>query len=750
MIFINILNFLAMLYLSLAWGPPSYDFNVLVMVPSVDATSSSTETQSPPKQSWQKSEELLAAVELARHSLSQLCLPFNLSLTELRTDCTSADLRIVRELTAADRTITVAVIGYFCKRLSHLLKITSPGRLGLVQIALNTHSEADYKTNYLYHEMLPSTRVYAEALTQFMTHVGWTRIAVAFTQTQNSYYFEMAEQVIRRLQDKGFEPFAVEISADELAVHREHILMTAIREIHTSGAKIIYVLRPPVETTQLICRAYDYGLRWPDYGWIVPDVSLEDVLSLNSSGNCDPNAVKGIFSIHMTNEANLSEVETMTYNNCPEEYAESATLEVLPSNIYASAIYDSILATALSLNQTFDEVQEYLAGQSSNSYTQSYKLEVQKRVSQMIGQHFIDVSFVGTLGEVTLNRSEVITETRIVIYQNNGDGSLKKLAEYNPHTNTTNFENYSTSRIPSDTLSRVYILIPLPLGAVLMTGIVLFSLLTLLNMILYIYYRNSPEMKATSVKLSMIIYLSSFAMYFGVCIDVYWSITVKVADHVRDIACVLVAWPVFLGGSTILATLLVKICRVHRIFQNLFEKVSFCSNYILFVIIILIVSVKVVCLAVWAAIDPFTIIDIEIYRPEGKPPYYEATQQCYSDHTYIWVSVLLGYAAILGAALAFMAFKTRKIKRKDFKDTKKINALMVSVFSLTAIITLMWGILRSTGNTNMSKILLAVLFMLLPASCQFYLFCPKTLPPLKRSLCKHFPNILKKEATCTH
>ena len=743
----NILIFLAMLHLLLAWDPPSYNFNILVVVPGVDTTSSNTNIQSPPEQSWQKSEELFAAAEHARRSVSQLCLPFSFSMTELRTDCTSADLQIVRELTAADGRITVAVIGYFTKKVSRALRITSPDRLGLVQIALNTHANED-KKNWLY-QMLPSTRVYAEALTQFITHVGWTRIAVAFTQTQNSYSLEMAEQVIGRLQDKGFEPFVIEISYNGIAAQREHILMNAIKQIYFSGTKIIYILLPPIETTQLICRAYDYGLRWLDYGWIVPDVSLEDVLSLNSSGDCDPNAVEGIFSFHMTNEANISEVETMkTYNNCPEE---SATLEVLPSNIYANTIYDSILATALSLNQTFDEVREYLAGQSSNSYTQSYKLEVQKRVSQIIGENFVNVSFVGTLGEVTLNRSEVITETHIVIYQNNGDGSLKKLAEYNPHTNTTNFENYSTSHIPNDTimLSRVYILPPLVMEVVLMTGIVLFSLLTLLNMILYIYYRNSPEMKATSVKLSMMIYLSSFAMYFGCGMDTYWNIN-KVADNEYGMACLIIVWPVYLGGDTILATFLVKICRVHRIFKNLFEKVKFCSDCILFLLIILIVFVKVVCLAVWTAVDRLVIIDVETYHPEGKPPYYEVSQHCYSDYTYIWVSILLVYAVPLGGVLAFMAFKTRKIKRKDFKDTKKINALMVSWFYAITILVPLWGILRSTGNAQMSKILITLLLLLLPVSCQLYLFCPKTLPPLERSLWKHFPNIKfssKKETT---
>ena len=169
---------LSLLYASVAWDTTSYDFIILVIVPSVlhDTPSSSTKMPSKNRQSWQKSEELLTAAEFACRSVNRLNFPFNFSVTKLRKDCKSAETQIVRELTAADERITVAVAGYFCKQVSHVLRITSPHRLGLIQIALNPHAGVD-KNNWQY-KMLPSTRVYAEALAQFMAHVGWIRIAM--------------------------------------------------------------------------------------------------------------------------------------------------------------------------------------------------------------------------------------------------------------------------------------------------------------------------------------------------------------------------------------------------------------------------------------------------------------------------------------------------------------------------------------------------------------------------------------------
>ena len=737
---ISLLIVSAMLCLSLGgWDLPSYDFNILVIVPTGDtaASTSTTETQSPPKQSWQQSEELLAAVELARRSLSQLCLPFNLSVRELRTDCTSADLQIVRELIEADRRIIIAVVGYFCKKVSRVLRITSPDRLGLVQIALNARADVDKNNNWQYYHMLPSTRAYAEVLAQFMTHVGWTRIAVASTQTPNSYSFEIAEQVIQVLKNKGFDQsVSVQISDDGVPAHGKHTLVNAIRQIHFSGIKIVYILLPPLETTQLICCAYDYGLRWPDYGWIVPDVSLEDVLSLNSSGNCDPNAGEGILSFRMTNVANHT-VSSVKGYNCSEDYHQSSpTIKgELNSNVYANALYNGILATGLSLNQTFQKVQTFL---SSSTIMQSSKLSIQKRVSQMVGHKFVNLSFEGTLGRILFSKPEQthVSEIHNIAIFQNINTSLVRLALYNTHTRRTEFENSSVSFVPIDKLSRFHILIPTPMGVVLMTGLVLCTLLTLFNMSLYIYYRNTPEMKATSVGLSMIIYLSCYSIYVGCGISIFRSIN-KVADHEREAVCIATLWTNQPSADIILATLIVKVCRIHHIFTHFGKIKRFCSDNTLFLLIILIGLVKVIFIAVWTAVDPFMMRDIETYHPEVKPPYYSVVQQCHSRDSYIWISISLIYTAALEGALALLAFKTRKIKRRDFKDTKKINAFIVNSFVAITFIIPLWGILRLTGNANMSRILLSFLFLQIPMSCQVCLFCPKTIPLLKRSLWKH-------------
>ena len=714
--------------LSQSWDRPTTtsDFNLLLILPN----NTNGDHNNGANQSWQ---ELLTRKELARLCvLNQPYLPFNISVTALWTDCSSVQLslvQLVRELTAPGNKTTVAVVGWFCKTIStELIGIADNERLGLIQIALNTFlpvpSEVDLDSQY--YQMLPSAGAYTEALAQLMLHAGCVRIVIVFLQVPTSYHFEIYEQVTQALEDKGLGPI---VTVEILDPHREHNIMNAIRLIQSSGVKIVFVLLPPTETILLLCLAYDYGLQWPDYGWIVPDVSLEDVRSLRSVHNCSRNAIQGIISLQVTNANIFNE---KSYQTCSQEYNDTS----IESNIYTSALQDSIWAIALSINETFPEVQEYLEQYRNQTHTQYSKLITQKRLSQMIGKKLRKTSFSGRLGDILFN-TEHKTETKIALCQVI-NGTYQKLGLYNPFENITYFENYSPSQIPtcSDKIATVYILLPLPVVTLLMIAIAICTLITVMNMTLYLYYRNEPEMKASSVGLSILIFFSCYAMYFGCASHAIAS--GKYIQSGRDGICLSQIWTIFPSGDLILSTLLVKICRIHHIFNRLGKIGKLCSDKSLLLLISMIVLGKLMLLSVWTAVDKLQITDYKTYHSESKPPFYKVIQKCHSHHHGMWIITCLLYTAIIGGILAFVAFKTRKIRHKDFKDTKKINALIVTCFMSIAILTSLWAILRTTDYLNLSKTIITILYLLLPVFCQMYLFFPKTMPLLKKKLFKYF------------
>ena len=105
----------------------------------------------------------------------------------------------------------------------------------------------------------------------------------------------------------------------------------------------------------------------------------------------------------------------------------------------------------------------------------------------------------------------------------------------------------------------------------------------------------------------------------------------------------------------------------------------------------------------------------------------------YSEHWQIWYWALFPYYWILQGALVFVAIKTRKIRFKTFKDTKKVNLLMffllmIGVCGIAYLITFF-----EVGLYYHTTILTIVIQTLIPTACQFTLFVPKIWPPLQKS-----------------
>ena len=675
------------------------EYNILVVIPDVgEALEASVEN----------GDGILAGAELAERRLHQLHLPFTLNVRKLVTDCRLESsqpslVRLARELLTDNdaRSLTVAVVGFFCKRTLHELELIGVGRqdrLGLVQISVNTLLPVSVDNSRRPHflQVFPSSLAYAEALSQFMEHVGWTRVGIAFTEQQKSYHFEIFQQVIGYLKEKGPErDIQVFKVTNDIGALREKRIVQVIESIHISGVKIINVFLPPLETALLLCGAYDYGLRWPDYGWIVFESKLWDVTDLPS---CNTEAIEGVIHFQTVLRAieaqNLSSQETF-------------------QNIYTKGIYDSILSISIVLNKTYPQVREFLAGSAIS------KVRAQKTVSYVMGQTLMQSNYT------PVSASKV----DIAAFQNIAD-NIGNIFTLNINKSTP-----AGGSIPGDKINRVYSYLPLPLEVFLTLCTTVCLLTAILNFVLYVYYRKAPEIKASSFRLSMMLHLGSLGMIIGGLI--YISARSSVVTESFKV-CATLNWLIYPSGDIILATLLVKLVRVQYIFNHHGKvNMKLCGDATLLLLIACIVAGKAALLAIWMSLDMVRIMDFEIYHPETKPPHYEVQQHCQSRYSTLWLSVLLSYTAILGFVLGFVAFRARKIKHKDFNDTKKIIMCITVSFTSIAVIVPIWWIVRASGDMDASTTVLALLYMILPMSCQICHFCPKTFPPLIRSICSY-------------
>ena len=468
----------------------SYQYNILVILPD-DSTRYGT-----------NSEAMLNAVQFATDRLHVIQLPFTLNIRNLVTNCssrTSSPVQLTRELTkTSNNSLTIAVIGYFCEGTLldlELIGVAHPDRLGLVEISVNTFLPVvpEARLRSLYYQIFPSSLYYTEALAQFMDSVGWNRIGIAYTER---YHFQVSQQVLQGLLDKGLGPIKMFNVTDSAHTKTSHDITQTVKEIHVSGVKIVYVLLSPTDTTLLLCTAYENGLRWPDYAWITSDISSWDFENLK---DCDSHAAEGVLSF-----------QTILSDSNPLSGDFNMHSDVLDSNIHARALYDSIMATAFSLNQSFPRVKKYLTGvNTSLGSTKSSMFRAQRTVSQIIAEKLDSRYFMGSE-----TRGGLANYANIVIFQTT-NGAKTKLGHYELLSNSTSFENYTFPSVPSDTLSREYTLLPVPIRVMLLCCLALCALLSLANTLLYSYYRKEPEIKASSVGLSMLMHLSCLFFMIG-------------------------------------------------------------------------------------------------------------------------------------------------------------------------------------------------------------------------------------------
>ena len=256
----------------------------------------------------------------------------------------------------------------------------------------------------------------------------------------------------------------------------------------------------------------------------------------------------------------------------------------------------------------------------------------------------------------------------------------------------------------------------------------------------YIYFREEPEIKATSVSVSLCMFLGCYLMLLFVPLllvelqpDGYLGLNGNFICNV-----LLTLSGIGVPSVLILASLFVKMVRVYVIFVNpLSYRKKLFSNAFLFLYISLILLPTVLIVVFWMSLDTFRNARLRIPQ-KGHELLLE---RCESEHTVIWVSLLFLYIVTVIAALAILAFKSSEIRYKNFRDTKATNAFtFLTVFTLMSGVAF-WLFLQNfedsySGIIN-SSIPLYFTHFTLPLLCQVFLFVPKVYPPIIRHLTKN-------------
>ena len=522
---------------------------------------------------------------------------------------------------------------------------------------------------------------YGDAMARFMDQMSWTRIGLV---SDDAYYHLYAAEVLQKQllanSERTIAPY-VRIAETDF-----EDLSFVLRQFDEYGTKIVVILGSKELECLILALAIEMGYKWPEYAVVL--------LDLEQYGHTRRACQHGEGVIILTKSMHSCKTEI------PETDKHRNNLTMC--NTYSSLLQDSILAAMLAQTHSFS-----------------------------------NASFEGSTGTLKFRRNKLLTNISILQVQG-GRGTV--VASYNSYTqglklHPGNFTGGGT--IPSGSLIIVdgrnsvlricLVLIAFALSFGFITG----------NLVLYFVFRKEPEVKATSVSVSMCMFLSCYLLVSFLPLLLMEGEPISHTNTSATFLCTALVWFSISGisFSLIFATLIVKMLRVYLIFSNPFAyRKKLFSNSALFVYILIIVSPTVCILVFLSALDEFTKIPAMNQMKSHTFVYDE----CQNKHTILWGLLLFIYNVILVSSLAILAIASSSIRYKNFNDAKATNAFTyLSIFN-AFVTTLYWYFFRSlpisqnsvaaTANTLYTGHVTEALL------CQLFLFAPKVFPPTARWL----------------
>ena len=451
--------------------------------------------------------------------------------------------------------------------------------------------------------------------------------------------------------------------------------------------RIILISLSTKSAIELLCDAYNSNLTWPKHVWMLHSYQLEDFEFSKPNTLCAlPLALENVLLFR-------------------EDFQSVFGMSAQQNNVYSTWLHNAILSTAAA-----------------------------------IAERFQNKPFVQPSSNVT----HIPTQMQVGIIHIR-DSNYTIIAQY---SNELVFidETFKTSA-PSDELAEVYGGRSLAYTVSLATMICLGLIATSVLLLGFIYFRHEPEIKSTSFSLSLLVFLGCYLTL------IYLSLNLHLHHPGPNKALAVLCFSLHLlsglgiPSALILATLAVKMLRIYHIFtKHSPKKLSRAwSDAFLLMYVMLILSPMVLVYIIWVFVDPYTgflqhVTDLDIIVVE---------KGCTSTYLTIWQAILVLYTVTLFSTLLVLAIMMRKIQHAHFKDTKKINILVLCLFLDLFLTLVTWRVLYTIVKIHIADTLLHLGHHAFIMLCQGVLFAPKILPPLFR-LIKNGRKTVEKETTDSH
>ena len=614
-------------------------------------------------------------------SIGQRCVS-----SELRLTSTGLDTMVKYTVNPPCGPPLVAVNGLSCRLQTSLISyVAEKSRFDLIHFTTTELRSASEETelNRLWR-IVDSGAVYADAVLSIMNKFDWNRIAIVYNRGRQ--FLRIVALRIRTLVLNS--PNKKVLFADAVRrVYREDNFEDIVHFLKKRAGRVLIIALSAKQSAELICRLAKKGLVYPAFTAILvdesdnlnlerPDVQCNKTLAIKARHGhiylkiLPPKTPKKS-TILVSNLRYGAFVEKLKkeFNKVRKYYgARRMGLSILPRP--ASVSHDEMWALALAINNSLPILK------SKNLSIDSYTIGEHKTTS-VIAEELAKLSFQGASQYIKFTNRHV--PHRVKISQVNGT-KLQVIGSYTPiiesdkvmYKLSLSIDNRS---VPNDVPVVEYIRTSFLEAIVFYVAAGLTMLFTTLILGFLLYCRESREVKAISPYLSIVIIIGCYLVSAS-------AIVVTVQGHIvtdPNVIFILELTSIMMhdfGTYLIYATLALKLLRIMHIFTTwkvkcaiLWKDMSLALTAIGFS---LLAFVNLIVLApgfVTVHTNEENIIKVDTIISKRSV-------EVQIHNIAISVLIIISKGIILFIILC-LSTSTRRIDREQFKNTKKVNLLLL-------------------------------------------------------------------------
>ena len=653
-----------------------------------------------------------------------------------------------------------AVIGLLCSSHTEILSpIAGKRGMDVLQLAVANAPVFSLQNNSFPHlwRFLGTGTVLADAALALMDRFQWSRVGIIYSYG-STYFTSVATYFQKLVQNSGNKSVIFNIGL--LKSTDNKLLQQTISDIKTEASTVLFVSLNDELTAELLCRIAAENLTYPSYIWMQvgkrlnralrePNKHCNDSIIIKAKrGHIDLDFIREDIVEKLISGEEYSNYE-QHYHEEKDEVEEDYNTTIMDDLVYSNLLYDQVWAFALAMNNSLPVLAE--RNLSIDDYTIG-----QNRITKIIEEQLARVNFQGSSGVIKFDEKHGVPATVGIYHYNRSSNSsligtfapLKKSAKQVSVSYNLSTLTISNDDVPDDEPPVRFILIPLPAAIALYSAAGVTLLFTTIILILLMFYREWPEVKASSPYISLFMIAGCYLL----CVAAVSRTTYgwRHTEAIQSVYIVLVTIDYLCtasGLSMVIVTMFFRLLRVYHIFSAMNMKMrmlwrTWSLSLMIFVLtswVTIVLLVVILTNQTKLSYSTTYVFDESILTAEKQPfPVL---------HTSITITlgVIALYLLVFLLIIVYLAIRMRKIKRNDFKDTKKIN-LFVVILTVTLVVSgLIFVPLTLSNDHYIANIVLTIGLLIIPNSISIILFLPKVIPAM---LNKKGPR--KRRQTLTH